>query len=96
MLERTLVRKIKFALEDAGAKVIKHHGSQFSRAGTPDLLGCYRGYMIAIEVKVHPNKPTVLQEQELTQWAQAGAYTAVAYCIEDAQDVITRINRREQ
>lgn len=45
--------------------------------GTPDILGCYRGKMFALELKVGKNQPTDLQQHRLKQWAAAGAVAIV-------------------
>jgi Holliday junction resolvase len=35
------------------------------RSGVPDIVGCIRGYFIAIEVKAGKNTTTALQEREI-------------------------------
>lgn len=40
------------------------HG--FGRSGVPDIVCCVDGAFLAIECKAGGNKPTVLQERELT------------------------------
>jgi Holliday junction resolvase len=82
MLEKTLVAKIKKALEAEGAKVIKVHGSSFMEAGTPDLIGCYRGRCFAFEVKRdEKHKPTALQLRRLEEWRKAGAIADVVWTV---------------
>jgi len=46
------------------------HG--FGRSGVPDVIACARGRFIGIECKAGTNKPTALQQQELTQIKNAG------------------------
>jgi hypothetical protein len=47
-------------------------------AGTPDILGCRRGRMFAVEVKSGGAGPTAIQRHRLRQWEDAGAFCTVA------------------
>ena len=47
------------------------------RAGVPDVIGCFNGVFIAIELKVDYNKPTKLQVFELKQILANEGYAAV-------------------
>jgi hypothetical protein len=50
------------------------------RAGIPDIIGCYKGHFIAVEMKVDYNKPSKLQEYEMTAIADAkGSVYVVTY-----------------
>ena len=90
MKESTLVDKIRKALNAMpGVKAVKVHGSQYMRAGTPDILGCMDGQMFALEVKRdEKGKPTALQMQQLKEWSVAGAVTAVVWSVEQALAVL--------
>ena len=89
MLEKTIVAKIKRALEAEGCKVIKIHGSGLMEAGTPDLIGCYRGRGFALEVKKdEKGKATILQARRLAEWMAAGARVGVVYTVETAKEVV--------
>ena len=89
MLERTIVAKIKRALEAEGCKVIKVHGSPTMEAGTPDLIGCYRGRCFVLEVKRDEKYPaTALQLRRLDEWQAAGAKAAVVWTVDQALEVI--------
>lgn len=76
--EAYYVKKIRTALEAGGAKVIKHHGSAYSQAGEPDLIGCIRGKAFVIEVKVEGERPSPLQVKRMNEWLAAGAMTWVS------------------
>lgn len=41
-------------------------------AGIPDILGCYKGRFIAIELKVGKNKPTMIQKYVMNLINNAG------------------------
>ncbi len=79
-------------LESVGAKAVKFHGNRFVQAGTPDILGCYKGFSFVIECKVDKNKTTKIQDHQLNQWCLAGAYTVVAYDIEQVKFIIESID----
>ena len=83
--ERDIVREIMRALgELPGCYAIKTHGDPFTRAGTPDIIGAYRGRAFAFEVKRPGGKPTALQVHELERWRQAGAVVGVVTSAESA------------
>jgi Holliday junction resolvase len=89
MLEATIVRKIKKALEAEGAKVIKIHGNSNMEAGTPDLIGCWCGRCFALEVKRDKHHhATNLQKMRLIEWASAGARVGVVWTVEQAMEVV--------
>ena len=46
--------------------------------GTPDIIGCCRGCMFLIELKVGKNKPSALQKQRINQSSKSGACAIVA------------------
>lgn len=57
-----------------GAKAINIHGSIFSERGTPDVLGCVRGRVVAFECKRDTTEaPRDIQQWRLAEWLAAGA-----------------------
>jgi hypothetical protein len=66
----------------------KTHGSNFGKAGKPDISGCLRGRRFELEVKVPGNKPTPIQEAMLRKWNRAGAITGVVTSLEEAKIVL--------
>jgi hypothetical protein len=64
-------------------KVYKLHGSIYL-GKAPDLIGCTRGRMFVIEVKVPGEYPDPGQAAELRHWAAAGA---LAFCAHDVDEV---------
>lgn len=59
--ETLIVEKIMLRLQAEGGFWIKIHGGPFQLAGIPDILGCYKGRFIGIEVKCPGEVPTTLQ-----------------------------------
>lgn len=57
-----------------GGKAINIHGGIFSERGTPDIIGCVRGRLIAFECKRSEEEaPTDIQKWRLSEWIEAGA-----------------------
>jgi Holliday junction resolvase len=54
--------------------------------GCADIIGCRAGRLLAIECKIHPNKPTPLQERFLQKIREAGGIAIVAYSLEQLED----------
>lgn len=57
-----------------GSKAINIHGSVFSERGTPDVIGCIRGRMVAFECKRDAKEDLEkIQKWRLSEWISAGA-----------------------
>jgi hypothetical protein len=50
----------------------KYHGSPYSHKGVPDLLICWNGTFVAVEVKVPGEKPTPAQALQIANIIKAG------------------------
>lgn len=95
MLESALTKKIRKKLRAEYGQDLWHfksHGAAHQIAGLPDLMGCYRGYFIAMEVK----KPgagdaTQLQAFTLQQIRTAGGYATVIHSFEEARDFLSTV-----
>ena len=56
------------------SKAINIHGSIFSERGTPDVLGCIQGRMVAFECKRDATEDLEkIQKWRLCEWIHAGA-----------------------
>lgn len=64
-----------------------------NKAGTPDILGGYKGAFFGIEVKTPITKKNVskLQQYNLDQIDTAGGYALVAWEVEQVQELIKEI-----
>ena len=57
-----------------GGKAINIHGGIYSERGTPDVIGCINGKMVAFECKrTEDEEPTKIQKWRLSEWIAAGA-----------------------
>ena len=83
--ESTLQNKVIHYLESIGAYVFNVPGTGLERKGTPDLLVCYHGKFIALEVKMSGGKPTKLQEYELAKVRKAGGVAKVIHSMEELE-----------
>ena len=64
-------------------------------AATVDVLVCWRGLFVAIEVKRHDTKPqpTARQKAVMQEVAAAGGATQVAYSVDDVRDRLRRLHQ---
>jgi len=59
MREAAFSRMVQGWLRQQGAWVVKYHASAYTPKGVPDLIACYQGEFIGIELKV---------KSELSEW----------------------------
>src|SRR5688572_7742758 len=65
------------------------------RAGVPDLLVCYRGFFVALEVKKPVGGVTSkLQRIELRRLHKAGAHGGVVTSVEEVRAIIAHLDRK--
>ena len=83
MLEKQIQTKIIKYLESINSVVIKTINT--NKAGVSDLIVCYKGKFIAIEIKAKNGKVSKLQEVFIKKIINAGGYGFVAYSIDDVK-----------
>lgn len=67
------------------AKAINIHGGIYTERGTPDVIGCINGRMVAFECKRDATeKETSIQRWRLAEWLTSGA---VVGSVSDVMDV---------
>lgn len=92
--ETAIQRKILAALRKLeGGRFFKVHQSGYSEAGISDIIGCYRGCFVALEVKTPIGKPTSKQTYFLNQIESCGGYSAVVRSVSDAMEIIHEIEQ---
>ena len=77
--EKTFENKVKLYLKQKGAYFIKTHGDRFSKVGVPDLIVCYKGLFIGIELKASNGKPSELQLYNLREIEKSGGISYLLY-----------------
>mgnify|MGYP001790768796 FL=1 len=92
MKEQDIQRKIIKYLESVGAYVVKVVAS--NKSGTPDILACYRGIFLAVEVKRPETKTNVseLQEYNIKKIKEAGGIAIVSWDLDAVKAVVDDIN----
>ncbi len=90
--EQDYQRKIVQYLESRGAYVVKVVAA--SKKGVPDVLACYKGRFLAIEVKTPTTRANVskLQDYNLDKVSEAGGYSGVAVHIDDINPMLNSID----
>ena len=74
MKEAQFSREVTQYLESKGAIVNNQTGSMFSKVGVSDLLVCYKGFFIALELKVGSYQPDPLQISYLQKVREVGGF----------------------
>lgn len=98
MLERNIVSAIKKYLASLGGDVFfwKEHGGPYSTAGIPDIICCYKGYFLGLEVKLPQGKLTELQARTLRRINRAGGVASRVESVADVQALINYIDSKEE
>jgi hypothetical protein len=94
--EKTLEDRLRDRIDRAGGWEVKIHGSEY-QSGCPDLLICYKGRFIALEVK-NPNgneKRKVLQASRIKKIREAGGIGEFIQNMSLLEDIIATIDRNE-
>lgn len=91
MREKNIENKIKAYLKSIGAYYVKYFGNQFSQVGVPDILCCYKGRFIGIEVKNEKGKTSPLQDVNIQQIKDAGGLAIVARTVDEVKQLIDSI-----
>lgn len=75
--EKKVKDKVRKILTESGAFHFMPATHGYGTSGVPDIVGCYKGRMFAIECKAGDNKPTALQMKNLAAISGAGGYTEI-------------------
>lgn len=78
--EKYYENKVKEYIKSRGGWFIKYWGGgSFTRPGVPDLLCCYKGRFIAIEMKNKGGRISPAQREEMAQIERAGGIGMFLY-----------------
>ena len=64
--EAKVKKKVVAQLKEMGAYYFYPVTGGYGFSGVPDIVGCYKGIFFGIECKAGSNKPTALQDKNLT------------------------------
>jgi len=91
--EARLLKRIQSLLKEKGARSFKIHGDDnFQEVGIPDLLCCYRGRFVGLEVKMPGNEPSSVQKVVLNEIVSAGGYASVVSTVEEVSHLLAIID----
>lgn len=79
MKESVLVTKIIELIRERGGYAENIWGGGFQSAGIPDILACYKGVFLGVEVKIGKNKPSELQKAKVKLINEAGGLAIVTW-----------------
>ncbi len=90
MLEKDVVAGIKAYLKTLGADVFfwKEHGGPYGASGIPDIICCYKGRFLGLEVKLPGGRLTALQECAIEKINAAGGIARRVESVEDVRAII--------
>lgn len=94
--EAKIVKRVRERLERNGlGRCFKIHGedSGFQEVGIPDLLCCYRGRFVGLEVKQPGESPSPVQKVVLYEIVKSGGYAAVVSTVGQVEDLLADIDR---
>lgn len=94
MKESVIQGKILKLLKSRGAYAIKV--IQASTKGKPDIIACYRGLFLGLEIKTPETRTKVsaLQEHNLEEIKAAGGIAYVMWDVEYVEGLLDELDRR--
>ena len=94
MLERDVVAAIKHYLASYGSEIFfwKEHGGPYGTSGVPDIICCYKGRFLGLEVKLPTGRLTELQKRAIRKINQAGGIACRVESVEDVKRVIEQVD----
>lgn len=92
VLEKTVKAAVQRVLKKRGADCYFVKATSDQASGTPDLLICYQGLFVGMELKRPGGKLSEIQEHRLSQIVRAGGIAAVVSDAEQAEKLLNRID----
>lgn len=91
--ESEIKKKIKDYIESRGGFWTAVKGGAHSKTGDPDLIVCYKGRFVGVEVKTCTGKVSDWQMLRKGQIESAGGIFCIARCVEDVKGALDDIDR---
>jgi hypothetical protein len=78
-----------------GAFAFKIHGGPTMMVGLPDLIMCYRGQFIGMEIKVPDpsSQPSVIQRRRIKEIRESGGRAFVVRSVASAMRILDAVDR---
>lgn len=91
--EGSLQERIQRFIEKQGGYCFKNHGDMTTEPGRPDIVCCYKGLFIGIEVKVDDNEPTRHQGIHCRKIWNAGGIAFITWDLNTVKMVLSFADR---
>lgn len=93
--ESKVVKSIRRMIEQREGRCFKIHGGDnpFQEVGIPDLLCCYRGRFVGLEVKQPGKQPSPVQRVVLHEIVSSGGYASVVSSVEMVEHLLAEIDK---
>jgi len=90
--EKKVKTKVCKLLKELGAYYFYASTGGYGASGVPDIVACWKGLFYGIECKANGNKPTALQQKNLTDIHFAGGISIVVdeTNVDDLEDIIRK------
>ena len=93
MHEKDIVAAIMRHLKTApGCFAFKEHGGMYGTAGLPDIICCYRGRFIGLEVKTPEGRLSKLQEITIAKIKAAKGEAFKVTSVEEVRLILEKLN----
>ena len=98
MRERDVVAVIKKYLASLGSDIFfwKEHGGPYGTSGVPDIICCYKGRFLGLEVKLPTGTLTELQKRAIEKINRAGGIASRVESVADVQKIIAKVDEEEK
>ena len=94
MKEKSIENKIKQYLKTVeDLYFFKEHGGLYGTAGVPDIICCYKGRFIALEVKAPDGKATALQNATIRRIIGAGGIARIVRSLEEVKEILIKFTK---
>ena len=92
--ETKIQRDIQKFLNDN--RILNWRNSDMKTSGMPDLMACFRGFLIGLEVKTPTGRPTEVQTHKIKLIKEAGGYGIFPTSVEDVRNLLKLIEVEDQ
>ena len=92
MTHASLQQRIMRYLKSVGAYAENIPGNELM-SGVPDIIGCYQGIFLGLEVKMPSDTPSPLQKVKLRDIQKSGGIGEVIYSLDKVRSIIDAIKK---
>jgi Holliday junction resolvase len=77
-------------------RILNWRNSDTKTSGMPDLMACYKGFLIGLEVKTEDGRATEIQKHKIELIRKAGGYGIFPTSVKDVRKLIGLIEAEDQ